>query len=70
MNLTRGLVQTWIVLTILYVLAQLFNSPAPDANLSFWWAVIWIFVVPPVGLAVLLAALGWIIMGFRQSPSN
>jgi len=71
MNLTRGLVRTWIVLTVLYVLAQqLFHNPAPDLNPPFWWTVLWIFVVPPVGLAVVLAALGWIIAGFRQRPSS
>jgi len=69
MNLTRGLVRTWIVLTVLYVLAQLFHNGAPDVHLPFWWTAL-CFVAPPVGLAVLLAALGWIIAGFRQRPSN
>jgi hypothetical protein len=70
MNLRKGLVRTWIVLTVLYIVAQIFNSPGPDVNLADRWTVMWILVAPPAGLAVLLAALGWIISGFRGTPST
>jgi hypothetical protein len=65
MNLRAGLVRTWIVLTVLYVAAQALNNPGPDVNLADWRTVMWLFVAPPIGFAVLLAALGWIIAGFR-----
>ena len=69
MNLRRGLVRTWIVLSILWLLIM-GNNNMPGVDLSDWRAVAWIFVMPPLALAVILAAVGWIIAGFRSGVSS
>jgi len=70
-NITRGLVRVWIVLTGLY-LANQFFSVQPQANheTSDWWSLMWIFGAPPVVLAIVLALLGWIVSGFRSDRPN
>ena len=63
MNITRGLVRAWIVLTALYLLRTLFaSSPQP----SDWWSLVCVYLGPPIAFAVGLALLGWILDGFRQ----
>jgi Na+/proline symporter len=65
-NIKRGLVRAWIVLTAFYVGNQLFfGRPWADSATSEWWALAWIFLLPPIAFAIALAALGWILDGFR-----
>jgi hypothetical protein len=69
MNVRRGLVRTWVVLTILWIVAM-GNNNVKGVNFADWWTVMWLFVMPPVALAILLVAVGWIIAGFRGNPST
>lgn len=69
MNIRRGLVRTWIVLSVLWVLLMA-NNNMPGVDLSDRRMIAWIFVAPPLGLAVVLAAIGWILAGFRHDASN
>jgi hypothetical protein len=57
------------VLSILWLLI-VGNNNMPGVDLSDWRTVAWIFVMPPLALAVILAAVGWIVTGFRKDPSN
>jgi hypothetical protein len=67
MNIRRGLVRTWIVLTILWIVVMGNNNFGQEVNLADWRVALWILVAPPIGLAILLTALGWIIFGFKGS---
>ena len=69
MNIRRGLVRTWIVLSVLWLLVMA-NNNMPGVDLSDWRTIVWIFVAPPLGLAVILAAIGWILAGFRGDASK
>jgi hypothetical protein len=62
-------VRTWIVLSVLWLLVM-GNNNMPGVNLSDWRTIAWIFVAPPLGLAVILAAIGWILSGFRRDASE
>jgi hypothetical protein len=68
MNIRRGLIRTWVVLSVFCVVIM-GNNNFPDVNMSDWQMLAWIFVAPPVVLAVVLTALGWIIAGFRGRSS-
>ena len=71
MNLTRGLVRTWVVLTALYLANELFSvRPHANPETSDWWSLMWIFGAPPAALAILLALVGWVVSGFRASGQN
>ena len=70
MNLRRGLIRTWIVLSLFWVVGMANNNFPPDVNLRDWWTDLWLFVMPPVCFAIVLAAIGWIIVGFRGDPSK
>jgi|HubBroStandDraft_3_1064219.scaffolds.fasta_scaffold279271_1 hypothetical protein len=69
MNVKKGLVRTWILLTILYVANVLFNNGV-TSEVRDWWSLLWIFLAPPLGLAVVLAGLGWVLAGFQQKTTN
>jgi hypothetical protein len=66
MNVKRGVVRAWIVLTVLYWALQLFSFRPHDAPPITWQFILWVFLVPPIGIAVGLAALAWILSGFVQ----
>jgi hypothetical protein len=66
MNLRLGLVRAWIVLSAIWLVAMASNTFPSDVNLRDWWTLIWLFAIPPIGFAILLAALGWVIAGFRE----
>ena len=71
MNITRGLVRTWIALTGLYVANEFFaNKPQANKEISDWWSLMWIFAGPPVALAIILVLVGWIMSGFRAGSPN
>ena len=71
MNITAGLVRAWIVLTVLYLGNQLFFvTPWSDKATSDWGSLAWIFLLPPIAFAIALAALGWVLDGFRAKGPN
>ncbi len=70
MTLKRGLVRAWIVLTVLYLANSLFSIRPADAPPITWWYVLWVFFVPPIGIGIALAALGWIVDGFITKPQK
>ena len=47
MNIRRGLIRTWIVLSVIYIVVQGNNSPPPGVDLTDWWTLMWLFVAPP-----------------------
>jgi hypothetical protein len=65
-NIKKGLARAWIVLTIFYVANVLFNN-RPTGEVRDWWSLLWIFVMPPLGLAVVLAGLGWVLSGLHKT---
>ena len=70
MNIKVGLVRTWIVLAIFYWASQLFNARVPDAPQISWQYLSWVFLMPPIVLAIVLVAVGWILKGFIQKPKT
>ena len=70
MNVRVGLVRTWIVLTIIYWASQLFNGRGPDSPPITWQYLSWVFLMPPIVLAIVLVAVGWILKGFVQKPKS
>lgn len=67
MNIRRGLIRLWIVLTILWLVIMA-NNNMPGVDLSDWRQVAWIFAMPPIVLALILTALGWVLSGFMRKP--
>jgi len=70
MNLRRGFIGAWIVLSVAYIVAKVFMSSLEEMNPSDWQTFMWDFLMPPLALAAILAAFGWIVSGFRKSRST
>ena len=66
MNIRRGMIRLWIVLTVFWVLIQI-NNNMQGVGLSDWRLAVWIYVIPPIAFAVVVTALGWVLSGFRPS---
>ena len=66
MNIRRGMIRLWIVLTVFW-LVIMGNNNMPGVDLSDWHQAAWIFVIPPIAFAVVLTALGWALAGVRPS---
>jgi hypothetical protein len=70
MTLRRGLTRVWLVLSALYVAGQIFSTRPEGVSFSDWWTVMWVLLMPPLLLAIALAALGWIINGFMGTKQK
>jgi hypothetical protein len=64
MNFRRGLIRVWLPLTLIWLAVQT-GRHFPELAETPWRAVMWIFFLPPVGLGVILFALGWALAGFK-----